>query len=206
MLIVNDAVDAVLLGCFFFGLFFAVVSVALGGLDLGGGDGAGHDDAGIGPVNLSTLLAFVAWFGGFGYLARNALGWVVPLSIAVGIAGGLLGGYAVYQFLARVIAPADHALDPADYELPGTIARVSSSIRAGGTGEVVYEQAGARQVSAARSTAGEAIAQGTEVVILDSRAGIAMVQPWADLMAEREDRLAPSVRDRDPRPLVTDRS
>ena len=190
MLVVNDALDGLLLGCFFFGLLFAVGSVLLAGLDLGG-DGAesgGDGDGDIGPVNLSTLLAFVAWFGGVGYLARNGLGWVAPLSLLVAVAGGLVGGYLVYQFLVRVVAPSDRALDPADYELPGTLARVSSSIREGGTGEIVYEQQGARQVASARSTAGLAIGRGTEVVILETRAGIALVEPWESLI--NDDRTA----------------
>lgn len=92
---------------------------------------------------------------------------------------------AVAWFFARVIAPNDRALDPAHYRLPGTIAIVSSAIRSGGTGEIVYEQAGVRQVSAARAADGAAIPRGSEVVILRCERGVAFVEPWSVFVGER---------------------
>jgi hypothetical protein len=53
---------------------------------------------------------------------------------------------------------------------------VSSSIRAGGTGEVIYEQAGVRQVVAARAPGAPELQRGTEVVVLSVDNGIATVQ------------------------------
>jgi hypothetical protein len=73
--------------------------------------------------------------------------------------------------------------------MPGTIARVTSSIRAGGTGEIVYERRGVRQVSAARSPSGEAIPRGTEVVILKHGSGIAQVEPWTKFVGDGFDEL-----------------
>lgn len=201
MLSINDALDAILLGCFFFGLLFAVGSLVLGAVDIGGhghgdaggadaGNGGGHHDHAIGPLNVSTILGFIAWFGGVGYLARNAAGWIAPAAVLVGLAGGIAGAYLIYLFLRKVIAPADTAMNPHDYELPGTLARITSSIREGGTGEIVYEQAGYRQVSAARAVDGKALPRGTEVVIMEVRAGIAYVQPWSELIGEPDDAIA----------------
>lgn len=154
MLVVDDALDAVLLGCFLFGLVFSAVSLFFGAggitADGAGGADAGSDGDGWTPINVSALLAFLCWFGGVGYLGRRAAEWPWPLSVGVGAAGGLVGAAVVAWVLRKVVLPNDRALDPADFELPGTIARVTSSIRPGGTGEVVYEQAGVRQVSAAR--------------------------------------------------------
>ncbi len=189
MPVINDALDALFLGCFLFGLLFAVVSLLLGVADLEigaglleGGDGDAGGNGGFGPINVSTLLAFAAWFGGIGYLARNGFGWVSVLSLVVAVVGGLVGAALIYQFLVRVVAPADKALDPADYRLPGTLARVTSSIRSGSTGEIVYEQAGFRHVSAARARDGSAIGRGTEVVVLEAERGIALVEPWDNLV------------------------
>jgi hypothetical protein len=205
MLPINDALDAFLLGCFLFGLLFAVGSLVLGAADIGGhghgGDAGGadasadagnggHHDQGIGPLNVSTVLGFIAWFGGVGYLARNAAGWAAPVAVFVGLAGGAAGAYLIQLLLRKVIAPADTAMNPHDYELPGTLARVTSSIREGGTGEIVYEQAGYRQVSAARAIDGKGIPRATEVVILSVNAGIAYVQPWNELMGETDDAAA----------------
>jgi hypothetical protein len=72
--------------------------------------------------------------------------------------------------------------------MPGVIARVTSSIREGGTGEVVYEQAGVRHVAAARATSGRAIPRGTEVVVLKLDRGIVYVELWDELMQSREER------------------
>ncbi len=191
MPVTNDALDALFLGCFLFGLLFAIVSLLLGVADLevdagllGGSDGDTGGDDGVGPVNVSTILAFTAWFGGIGYLARNGFGWVSGLSVAVAVVGGLAGAALIYQFLVRVVAPADKALDSDDYRLPGTLARVTSSIRSGGTGEIVYEQAGSRQVSAARASNGSAIGRGTEVIVLEAERGIALVEPWDTLVGQ----------------------
>ena len=180
MLVLDDTLDIVLLGCFLFGLVFSALSLLFGDLGIGGDGSAG--EVGVGGdglplVNLSTILAFVAWFGGVGYLVRRGAEWSAPISVLLGVAGGVAGAMAVAWFLRRVVAPNDRALDPADYRLPGTVARVTSSIRAGGTGEVIYEQAGVRQVSAARATDGRAIPHGAEVVVVRALGGVALVEP-----------------------------
>src|SRR3712207_6248161 len=111
MLVVDGALDAVFLGCFFFGLLFTVASLFFGDVDLfPEGDGDAGDGGWLQSLNLSSLLAFVAWFGGVGYLARQAAGWPVLVSILVAIAGGVAGAALIGWFLARVIAPNDRAL------------------------------------------------------------------------------------------------
>jgi hypothetical protein len=221
MLAVHDVLDAILLGCFFFGLIFAAASLlsGLGGaghlhLPLPGHVGHGHLhlphhdpapvhaqshghglESGVSPFNTGSLLAFVSWFGGWAYLTRNELGWIVALSLLAGLVGGLIGGGGVFLWLAKVLIRMESVLDPDDYRLPGTLARVTSSIRVGGCGEIVYEQGGVRQVSAARSFAGPAIARGTEVVVRGYEHGIAAVEPWDDFLGERHRDLA------DPEPM-----
>ncbi|HET9660247.1 MAG TPA: hypothetical protein VFP05_07940 [Thermomicrobiales bacterium] len=180
--------DAIFLGAFLFGLLFSVIALALGAVDVGADHGAhiGHDsDAGIHDyLNVSVILAFISWFGGIGYLASNGAGWTAAVSIGVAIAGGLVGAYLIYQLFARVIRPAGSTeLDPRDFELQGKLARVTSSIRPGGVGEIVYEQSGARMVRAARSSTGTAIPRGTEVVVLRADRGVGIVAPWAELYA-----------------------
>jgi membrane protein implicated in regulation of membrane protease activity len=186
---INDTLDAIFLGTFLFGLVFSALSLLVGVADIGfdgdGSDGGSGDDAGFWQINLGSILAFLTWFGGIGYLARHALGWLSILSIFVGLLGGLLGGVIILWFFARVIRPNDRALDPEDYRLPGTIARVTSSIRVGGTGEIMFEQAGVRQVAAARAVGDTALPRGTEVVVLRTERGIAVVDPWDSLIGER---------------------
>ena len=66
-------------------------------------------------------------------------------------------------------------------EMTGVLARVSSPIREGGTGEIAYSQGGARRAAAARSDAGAAIARDIEVVVLRYERGVAYVRPWSEL-------------------------
>lgn len=195
MFTVNDLLDAVLLGSFFFGLIFTALSLLLGIVDIGidhGGhdaavDGSGHAHAGhdsVAPLTVGTILAFLTWFGGIAYLARNGLGIYSAISIILGLAGGFAGGYVVFWLLKKVKQAEQDRAELWGAE-PGTIARVSSSIRVGGTGEIVYESHGVRHVAAARSATGEPIPRGAEVVILRTDRGIAYVEPWDRLLERR---------------------
>ena len=56
-------------------------------------------------------------------------------------------------------------------------------IRAGGTGEIVYQQLGATRSAIARSEDGEAIAKKEEVYVIRYEKGIAYVRRWEDLGA-----------------------
>jgi len=194
----NDALDAILLGMFLFGLIFTVLSLVLGFVDIGGhSDGPGHGDHGIdvhgdsglgelvgGALSVSGILAFVTWFGGVGYLVRNGFGWVAPIALAIGAVGGIVAALVVSWFLVKVLRPASTELNPNDYQTIGAIGRVTSSIREGGIGEIVYELGGTRQVSAARSVTGGAIPRGAEVAVMRVTRGIAEVDTLANLLDE----------------------
>jgi hypothetical protein len=85
-----------------------------------------------------------------------------------------------------VLISEDENMDPADYEMVGVLGRVCSSIRAGGTGEIIYTQMGTRRVCGARSDDGSAIAKGTEVVVTRYEKGIAYVRLWSEMSGEEE--------------------
>ncbi len=78
----------------------------------------------------------------------------------------------------------DEVLDPADFEMVGVLGRLSMPIREGGTGELIYSQAGTRRVCGARVEEGLAIAKGTEVVVTRYERGIAYVRPWSEMAGE----------------------
>lgn len=183
----NDALDALLLGTFLFGILFTVGSLVLGVADLGADAGHGDHggDHGLTPfVNVSSILAFITWFGGFGYLARNGLGLPAWLALVAAIAGGAAASWVVLVFIRKVLRSPDDTLDPRDFDRVGTLARVTSSIRTGGVGEIVWEQRGTRMVSSARSEEPEPIARGTEVLVLRVERGIAVVAPFEGLLQD----------------------
>ena len=162
-------------------------SVAPGSAAAGAGGAPNHahaHDANVSPFNFVTLTAFLAWFGGTGYLLTRYSGVWVGFGLLASIASGLVGGGIVFLFLSRVLISGEENMDPADYEMVGVLGRVSSSVRAGGTGEIVYTQMGTRRVCGARSDEGSAIAKGTEVVVTRYEKGIAYVRLWSEMSGE----------------------
>jgi hypothetical protein len=157
-------------------------------LDAGGAHGApspGAHGASVSPWNLATLMAFLAWFGGMGYLltGRGRLGHLLVLAFA--LVAGVAGAGIVFGFLTKVLLKHERFLDAADFEMTGVLGRVTVSIRAGGTGEIVYSQAGTRRSAGARSESGAAIPRDCEVVVTRYEKGLAWVRPWEEL-AETE--------------------
>jgi hypothetical protein len=149
-----------------------------------GGARAAARGGSVSPFNPPTLAAFLAWFGGTGYLLTRYSALWVGFELLLSIAVGLIGGAIVFLFLSKVLMAADEEMDPADYEMVGVLGRLSSSIREGGTGELIYSQAGTRRVCGARSEDGAAIAKGTEVVVTRYDKGIAYVRLWEELSNE----------------------
>lgn len=184
---INDLLDAILIGGFLFGVLFTVASLLLGIADLGL-DADGHDhgvsgDHGFAQLfNVSSILAFITWFGGIGYALRNGFGWVWPIALIGGAIAGVAAAWLVAQVMRRILRSPDEAMDPRDYERVGVLARVTSSIRPGGVGEIVWEQKGTRMVTSARGAGDEPIPRGTEVLILKVDKGLAVVEPFEALL------------------------
>jgi hypothetical protein len=140
--------------------------------------------SGVSPFNFVTLTAFLAWFGGTGYLLTRYSGLWVGFGLMASVTSGLVGAAIVFLFLSKVLISEDENMDTADYEMVGVLGRVSSSIREGGTGEIIYTQMGTRRVCGARSDDSSAIAKGTEVVVTRYEKGIAYVRLWSELSGE----------------------
>jgi membrane protein implicated in regulation of membrane protease activity len=138
----------------------------------GGGATSGHLSA----ANFSTLMVFLAWFGGSGALLTATLHARPWMALPGATASGVFGGYLVYLFVARVLVARDHSMRPHEYALPGTLATLTLAIREGGTGEIVYVQGGTRQSAAARAEAADQIPLGAEVIVTRFEGGIAYVR------------------------------
>ena len=138
------------------------------------------------PFNPPTIAAFLAWFGGTGYLLTRYSALRVGLELAMSIAVGLIGGAIVFFVLSRVLMSAEENMDPADYEMVGVLGRLSFPIREGGTGEMIYSQAGTRRVCGARSEDGSLMTKGTEVMVTRYEKGIAYVRLWSEMSGEED--------------------
>src|SRR5262249_6868701 len=140
--------------------------------------------ASVSPYNFPTVMAFLAWFGGTGYLLTHYYRFWFLLGFAVAVGAGLTGATLVFWFLVKVLMARDYSLNPADYDRVGVLGTVNSGIRPGGTGEIIYSQAGTRRAVGARSEDGFALPKGTEVVITRYEKGIAYVRRWEDVVKE----------------------
>jgi membrane protein implicated in regulation of membrane protease activity len=148
--------------------------------------GAGPRGAELSWFNFGTIAAFLAWFGGTGYLLEHYYHVWFVAALGVATLSGFGAASVVFLFLAKVLMAREQALNPADYDMVGVLGRLSIPIRAGGTGELVYSQEGTRRVSGARSEDGAAIPKGAEVLVTRYEKGIAYVRPWLDPTEELE--------------------
>lgn len=146
---------------------------------------AGHSPAARGasvsPFNPPSIAAFLAWFGGTGYLLTRFSALWVGVALSLSVLAGLVGGAIIFFFLTKVLMSDQEYLDPADFDMIGVLGKLSVPIREGGTGELIYSQMGTRRVCGARSEDGTAIAKGTEVVVTRYEKGIAYVRLWEEM-------------------------
>ena len=182
--------------CFIVGFAFSTLSFLTGTLHLHlpakfhlhMGKGGLHTH-GVGAFfNSFTLMAFLTWFGGMGYLLTHYSSIWIGFALLLATLAGLIGAAIVGWFFTRVLMKHDVGIDPAEYEMTGVLGRVSSSIRGGGTGEIVFEQVGTRRSCGARSEDGLPIAKGTEVVVTRFERGIAYVHTWDEISGEADAR------------------
>jgi hypothetical protein len=138
----------------------------------------------VSPFNFVTFTAFLAWFGGTGYLLTRYSSLWFLLGLGIALASGVVGGGIVFLFLGKVLTSEEECMDPADYDMVGVLGRTSIPIREGGTGEIIYSQAGTRRTCGARSEDGVAIANGVEIVVTRYDKGIAYVRLWTEMSGD----------------------
>lgn len=131
-------------------------------------------------LNFSTFTAFLAWFGGTGYLLTRYTSLWTLIGLAIAGLMGIGGAWVVFWFLAKLVAR-DRTLDPADYDMVGVLGTVSSPVRPNGVGEMIFTQDGARKCAPIRSEDGTEIEKGAEVVITKYDRGVGYVRRWSDL-------------------------
>lgn len=146
-----------------------------------------HHAVTVSPFNPPSIAAFLAWFGGAGYLLTRFSALWVGTALSLSILAGLVGGAIIFFFVSKVLISDQEYLDPADFEMVGVLGKLSVPIRQGGTGELIYSQMGTRRVCGARSDDGSAIAKGIEVVVTRYDKGIAYVRLWSEMSGELDE-------------------
>jgi membrane protein implicated in regulation of membrane protease activity len=189
--------NAIYLTCFGVGLVLSMISFFAGGLHLHVGHGHIHLHGprmkhGASPINGFTLMAFLCWFGGAGYLMHRANVFGASMVLLFSALSGLAGAAIIFWFLTAVLMKHERTLQPEDTEMVGVIGKLSALVPQKGTGEMLYTQGGARRSAPVRSDSGEAIERGAEVIVMRYVRGVAYVKRWDDfehgLLAEKQEK------------------
>ena len=144
--------------------------------------------------NAFSLMVFFCWFGAAGYLLTRYGSFVAGVVVLLAAVCGVIGGAIIFLFLTRVLMPHEHELTADETEVIGAVGRISAPIREGGTGEMVYEQLGARRSAPARSEDGGPISKEEEVFVVRYEKGIAYVRRWEDFESREQAHLMPSAK------------
>ena len=134
--------------------------------------------------NTFSIMVFLCWFGAAGFLLTRHGSFVTSVVLVLAIVCGLIGGAIVFLFLAKVMLPHEHELSADETAIVGVVGKVSCAITAGGTGEIVYEQLGARRSVPARSEDGTEIPKQEEVFVVSYEKGVAYVRRWEEVELE----------------------
>jgi membrane protein implicated in regulation of membrane protease activity len=179
--------ETIYLICFFTGLALSILSVigGFGHLHIGHlhiGHAHTHPTQhGLSSINGFTITAFLAWFGGAGYLLHRVSIFPAVLVLILAVISGIAGAALLWAVLFKILLPRERVLTAEETEMPGVIAHVSDSIRdSNSIGEIIFSQTGTRRATAARSIDGTPIPRGTEVVVLRYERGIAYVRTMHD--------------------------
>jgi hypothetical protein len=150
------------------------------------GHGAGQAVHSVPWWNAFSLMIFLCWFGAAGFLLTRYGGFVAGVVLLLAALCGVAGGAIVFFYLTKVLLAHEHELTADETAIIGVVGRISAPIREGGTGEIVYQQLGARRSAPARSEDGIQISKQEEVFVVRYEKGIAYVRRWEELLEDRE--------------------
>lgn len=155
--------------------------------------GGVHHAAQMSPLNGFTVVAFLCWFGGTGYLLHHGSLFSNTLVLLLSVLSGLAGSAVVFWFLSRVLLAKEKTLEAADTDIVGVVGKLSGGIPNGGVGEMLYSQNGARWSAVVRSEDGTPIERGAEVIVMRRSKGVAYVRRWDEFahgLLESEPRMS----------------
>lgn len=125
--------------CFVVGLLLSALSFVLGNLhlhihlpfhfhfghfDFGAPQAhgpAGAHGGGLPAINFGTITAFLAWFGGIGYLLTRHSNLYALTALGVAILGGFLGASIIFMAISRVLMRHEMQFEPEDCDMVGVL-------------------------------------------------------------------------------------
>ena len=93
------------------------------------GRGMPHVRGGLSWFNAMTVMTFLAWFGGTGYILSTHSRLVAIAAVLIAASAGIFAAGVVFKFMAKIVKVSDaHMLDW-DYRIEGTVGTVSGGKR-----------------------------------------------------------------------------
>jgi hypothetical protein len=130
--------------------------------------------------HLPIVAPFATMFGAIGYLLARYSSAGVAVQLIVPAVAGALAATGVVILVARWAVPSARRDVPDErYLWQGLPASVTSPIGAGNPGRILVEVDGTRHAVLAVSLNGDAIEQGSDVIIERIEDGTAFVESWA---------------------------
>jgi uncharacterized membrane protein len=128
-----------------------------------------------------SIMIFLCWFGAAGYLLTKYGTFVMGVVLVLAAIAGVAGGAIIFLFLTRVLMKHERELTADETQVVGAVGRISSPIRANGTGEILYQQLGAVVSAPARSEDGIDLPREEEVFVVRYEKGIAYVRRFDEV-------------------------
>ncbi|MBV8695406.1 MAG: NfeD family protein [Chloroflexi bacterium] len=214
----TDPLSLMFIACFLFGLLFLLVAGFLG--NLGHGHSIGHGAAPHlhvghttvpahlvkGPhitttthnfslfsyINPTSLVLFLLGFGFFGYVLHTTTSLLLPLVLLLAIVSGCVLALLLLMFIGRVFGASEGATVQDVSDRTGLLGRVSTTIQQNGLGEILYvSPGGMRKSIAARSSDGQRIERGQEVIVIAYQGGVAEVDNWESYVGANSELVLP---------------
>src|SRR5260370_20461378 len=110
-----------------------------------GGAGASHGGLRGGThiswFNASSAMAFLAWFGGTGYLLTRHSHLFAFVSLLLSTVAGLAAGWVVFRFMVKLMNSTDAPMTSEDYRMESSLGTISMAITESGAGGLIVSLA-----------------------------------------------------------------
>jgi len=142
-------------------------------------------------VNPSSVVSFLLGFGFFGYVFHNEAGLGLPLTLLLSILSGCIIAALFIMLINRLIGSGEtHTVQDVS-DRTGLVGKVILTIQGNDPGEILYQTPGGlRKSIPARSTNGQKIERGEEVVVINFENGVAEVDTWEHFIGQEEEQEA----------------
>jgi hypothetical protein len=139
-------------------------------------------------LNPTAIVLFLLWFGFFGYVFHNITNLLLPFTLMLAAASGLVIAALFLLLIQRVFGNSEGATVQDIADRVGLLGKVSTTIQENGIGEIIYvSPGGMRKAIPARSVDGAPIARDQEVVVINYQRGVAEVDTWEHFVNQSHD-------------------